>query len=96
MVIMNLKTLTLASAHIPALPLTHARRSITDGAPDSIKYLILSSYEFVLSSLFIFRSSAVCYFYRQKPHQIHIGAGIIKNCFDKSHEIKSDEDCKCS
>ena len=42
------------------------------------------------------RSSAVCYFYKQKLHRLPIGAEIIKNCFDKYHEIKSDEDCKCS
>ncbi len=34
---------------------THSLPRITIGAPDSLKYLALSSYEFVLSSLFNFR-----------------------------------------
>ena len=45
---------------------THSLPRMPIGAPDSLKYLALSSYEFVLSSLFIFhlalrslRSSAV-------------------------------------
>jgi len=42
------------------------------------------------------RSSAVCYFYKLRLHRIPIGAGLINNYFDTYHEIKSDEDCKCS
>jgi hypothetical protein len=65
---------------------THSLHRIPIGAPNSLKYLNLSSYEFVLSSLFIFHpalrplcSSAVYKFlYAEKSVKMHIYPQYLK------------------
>ncbi len=65
---------------------TYSLPRLPIGAPDSLKYLNLSSYEFVLSSLFIFHpalrslcSSAVNEFlYAEKCVKVHICPQYLK------------------